>query len=203
MLLMDRLIGSFSKDVAIDLGTANTIVAIKGEGIVINEPSVVAVQSDKNGYGEIIAIGREAKDMEGKTPHKIEIIRPMKDGIIADFEMTERMIRFFIEKAYKRNVTQMGLSFVCFTVLSLVLIPFSPIGMMNIYIVFAITLFINGVFAVFMVTPLASVFEKKFKNTKLKERRAKKLMAKREKLAKQNRNKGAEPEEIIIPGIND
>ena len=108
-----------------------------------------------------------------------------------------------LEKAYKRNVTQMGLSFVCFTVLSLVLIPFSPIGMMNIYIVFAITLFINGVFAVFMVTPLASVFEKKFKNTKLKERRAKKLMAKREKLAKQNRNKGAEPEEIIIPGIND
>lgn len=103
MLLMDRLIGSFSKDVAIDLGTANTIVAIKGEGIVINEPSVVAVQSDRNGYGEIIAIGREAKDMEGKTPHKIEIIRPMKDGIIADFEMTERMIRFFIEKAYKRR----------------------------------------------------------------------------------------------------
>ena len=102
-MLMDRFIGSFSKDVAIDLGTANTIVAIKGEGIVINEPSVVAVQSDRNGYGEILAIGREAKDMEGKTPHKIEIIRPMKDGIIADFEMTERMIRFFIEKAYKRK----------------------------------------------------------------------------------------------------
>lgn len=102
-MLIDRLIGSFSKDVAIDLGTANTIVSIKGEGIVINEPSVVAVHSDKHGYGEILAIGREAKDMEGKTPHKIEIIRPMRDGIIADFEMTERMIRFFIEKAYKRK----------------------------------------------------------------------------------------------------
>ena len=102
-MLIDRLIGSFSKDVAIDLGTANTIVSIKGEGIVINEPSVVAVHSDKHGYVEILAIGREAKDMEGKTPHKIEIIRPMRDGIIADFEMTERMIRFFIEKAYKRK----------------------------------------------------------------------------------------------------
>ncbi len=102
-MLVDRLIGTFSKDIAIDLGTANTLVLVKGEGIIINEPSVVAVQADRFGTGKILAVGKEAKDMLGKTPGGIQAIRPMKDGVIADFDMTERMIRYFIEKAHKRK----------------------------------------------------------------------------------------------------
>lgn len=102
-MLMDRLIGTFSKDIAIDLGTANTLVLVKGEGIIINEPSVVAVHADRFGTGKILAVGKEAKDMLGKTPDGIQAIRPMKDGVIADFDMTEKMIRYFIEKAHKRK----------------------------------------------------------------------------------------------------
>ncbi|RDU54822.1 rod shape-determining protein [Helicobacter sp. MIT 00-7814] len=102
-MLMDKIIGVFSKDIAIDLGTANTIVLVKGEGIVINEPSVVAIEDDRRGSGRILAVGREAKEMEGKTPDKIRAIRPMKDGVIADFDMTEKMIRYFIEEAHKRK----------------------------------------------------------------------------------------------------
>lgn len=102
-MLMDRLIGTFSKDIAIDLGTANTLVLVKGEGIIINEPSVVAVQADRFSTGKIVAVGKEAKDMLGKTPDGIQAIRPMRDGVIADFDMTEKMIRYFIEKAHKRK----------------------------------------------------------------------------------------------------
>ena len=102
-MLLDKVIGIFSNDMAIDLGTANTIVSVKGKGIIINEPSVVAVQNDKYGKDKILAVGQEAKQMIGKTPLNITAVRPMKDGVIADFEMTERMIRYFIEKAHARK----------------------------------------------------------------------------------------------------
>jgi rod shape-determining protein MreB len=102
-VFLDKLIGLFSSDMAIDLGTANTIVSVKGKGIIINEPSVVAVQSDRSGRDKILAVGQEAKQMIGKTPLNIQAVRPMQDGVIADFEMTERMIRYFIEKAHSRK----------------------------------------------------------------------------------------------------
>jgi rod shape-determining protein MreB len=102
-VFLDKLIGLFSSDMAIDLGTANTIVSVRGKGIIINEPSVVAVQKDKNGRDRILAVGQEAKQMIGKTPLNIQDVRPMQDGVIADFEMTERMIRYFIEKAHSRK----------------------------------------------------------------------------------------------------
>jgi rod shape-determining protein MreB len=102
-VFLDKLIGLFSSDMAIDLGTANTIVSVRGKGIIINEPSVVAVQSDRSGRDKILAVGQEAKQMIGKTPLNIQAVRPMQDGVIADFEMTERMIRYFIEKAHSRK----------------------------------------------------------------------------------------------------
>jgi len=102
-VFLDKLIGLFSNDMAIDLGTANTIVSVRGKGIIINEPSVVAVQSDRQGKDKILAVGQEAKQMIGKTPLNIQAVRPMQDGVIADFEMTERMIRYFIEKAHSRK----------------------------------------------------------------------------------------------------
>ncbi|QKJ24547.1 rod shape-determining protein [Poseidonibacter lekithochrous] len=102
-MFLDKFIGLFSSDMAIDLGTANTIVSVKGKGIIINEPSVVAVQNDKYGRDKILAVGQEAKQMIGKTPLNIQAVRPMKDGVVADFEMTERMIRYFIEKAHSRK----------------------------------------------------------------------------------------------------
>ena len=101
--MFKRVLGMFSNDMAIDLGTANTIVLVKGEGICINEPSVVAIQYDKNGQQHILAVGQDAKNMVGKTPGNIKAIRPMKDGVIANFEVTEMMIRYFIEKAHKRK----------------------------------------------------------------------------------------------------
>src|SRR5574344_1065766 len=102
-MILDKFIGVFSNDMAIDLGTANTIVSVKGKGIIINEPSVVAVQRDRQGKDKILAVGQEAKRMLGKTPINIQAVRPMQDGVIADFEMTERMIRYFIEKAHSRK----------------------------------------------------------------------------------------------------
>lgn len=102
-MLMDKLMGVFSHDVSIDLGTANTIVIVKGQGVVINEPSVVAVQNNHQGKNKVLAVGHEAKEMVGKTPGSIVAIRPMRDGVIADFDMTEKMIRHFIEKAHKRK----------------------------------------------------------------------------------------------------
>jgi len=101
--MFKRVLGMFSNDMAIDLGTANTIVLVKGQGICINEPSVVAIQYDKHGQQHILAVGKDAKNMVGKTPGNIKAIRPMKDGVIANFEVTEMMIRYFIEKAHKRK----------------------------------------------------------------------------------------------------
>jgi len=102
-MIFNKLIGLFSNDLAIDLGTANTLVIAKGHGIIINEPSVVAVKNEKYGQTKVLAVGQEAKDMVGKTPGNIRAIRPMRDGVIADFDMTEKMIRKFIEKAHGRK----------------------------------------------------------------------------------------------------
>ncbi len=102
-MIFNKIIGLFSNDLSIDLGTANTIVIAKGRGIIINEPSVVAVKTEKYGHQKVLAVGHEAKEMVGKTPGNIKAIRPMKDGVIADFDMTEKMIRKFIEKAHGRT----------------------------------------------------------------------------------------------------
>lgn len=89
----------FTRDIAIDLGTANTIVYVKGSGVVLNEPSMVAIALEKGGFNKkIIAVGHDAKMMLGKTPGQIEVVRPMKDGVIADFAVTEQMIKYFIKK---------------------------------------------------------------------------------------------------------
>ena len=101
--IFDRIIGLFSNDLAIDLGTANTIVTIKGKGIAINEPSVVALKTMKNGKKKVLAVGKEAKEMVGKTPEDITAIRPMRDGVIADFDVTQEMIKYFIKKVHNRN----------------------------------------------------------------------------------------------------
>lgn len=102
-MFLNKLIGAFSSDLSIDLGTANTLVIAKGKGIIINEPSVVAVKTEKFGQQKVLAVGHEAKEMVGKTPGNIRAIRPMKDGVIADFDITEKMIRKFIEKAHGRS----------------------------------------------------------------------------------------------------
>jgi rod shape-determining protein MreB len=95
------LFSLFSSDLAIDLGTANTLVFAKGKGIVVNEPSIVAINKTN---GEVEAVGKEAKEMLGRTPGNIVAIRPMKDGVIADFKVTERMLNYFIQKAHGRKV---------------------------------------------------------------------------------------------------
>ena len=102
-MFLNKLIGMFSNDLSIDLGTANTLVIAKGHGIIINEPSVVAVKMEKYGHQKVLAVGHEAKEMVGKTPGNIRAIRPMKDGVIADFDMTEMMIKKFIQKAHGRS----------------------------------------------------------------------------------------------------
>lgn len=102
-MILDKIFGLFSNDLAIDLGTANTLVYVKGKGIVCAEPSVVAVQKDSKGMKRVLAVGREAKEMLGRTPGNIEAIRPMKDGVIADFEITEAMLRYFIRKVHNRK----------------------------------------------------------------------------------------------------
>ena len=99
----NRLLGLSSQDIAIDLGTANSLVFVKGRGIVLCEPSVVAVQ---RGTSHVLAVGEEAKRMIGRTPGNIAAIRPMKDGVIADFEVTEAMLRYFIKKAQPRKVNK-------------------------------------------------------------------------------------------------
>jgi rod shape-determining protein MreB len=93
----------FSRDLAIDLGTANTLIYVRGMGIVSNEPSVVAVQQDARGGKKVLAVGRQAKEMLGRTPGNIVAIRPMKDGVIADFEITSAMLRYFIQMAHNRK----------------------------------------------------------------------------------------------------
>ena len=101
--ILDKLLGIFSTDLAIDLGTANTCVYVKGKGIVLREPSVVAVKRDNRGGKKVLAVGTEAKRMLGRTPGNIVAIRPMKDGVIADFEVTEAMLRHFISKVHNRR----------------------------------------------------------------------------------------------------
>jgi rod shape-determining protein MreB len=101
--IFDALLGMFSNDLAIDLGTANTLVYLKGKGVVVREPSVVAVQKMNNGQQRVLAVGSEAKKMLGRTPGSITAIRPMKDGVIADFDITEEMLRYFIQKVHNRK----------------------------------------------------------------------------------------------------
>lgn len=98
--IMDACLGIFSNDLAIDLGTANTCVYVKGQGIVLREPSVVAVKKDLRGNTTVLAVGSDAKRMLGRVPGNIAAIRPMKDGVIADFEITEAMLRHFIAKVH-------------------------------------------------------------------------------------------------------
>lgn len=100
---LDHILGVFSSDLAIDLGTANTLVYLKGRGIVLREPSVVAVRKEAKGGTKVLAVGQEAKEMLGRTPGNIVAIRPMKDGVIADFEYTEAMLRHFIRKVHNRR----------------------------------------------------------------------------------------------------
>lgn len=101
--IFDYIFGMFSNDLGIDLGTASTLVYLKGKGIVVSEPSVVAVQMLNNGQKKVLAVGSEAKKMLGRTPGSIQAIRPMKDGVIADFDITEEMLRYFIHKVHNRK----------------------------------------------------------------------------------------------------
>jgi len=99
--MFKRLRGYFSSDLSIDLGTANTLIYVRDKGIVLNEPSVVAVQDEPSRGGKIIvAVGSEAKNMLGRTPGHINAVRPMKDGVIADFTYTEKMLQYFINKVH-------------------------------------------------------------------------------------------------------
>lgn len=99
MSIFNRLYDYFSQDLAIDLGTANTLVYAKGHGIILNEPSVVAVKKTVSGEDEVLAVGREAKFMLGRTPGSIKAIRPIKDGVIANFEITQKMLKYFITRS--------------------------------------------------------------------------------------------------------
>ena len=100
--MFSRLFGLFSADMAIDLGTANTLVYVKGRGIVLNEPSVVALATSR-GKRQVLAVGEEAKQMVGRTPGNVEAIRPLRDGVIADFEVSEEMIKHFIRRVHPRR----------------------------------------------------------------------------------------------------
>ena len=102
-MILNPILEWFSNDLAIDLGTANTLVYVRGSGIVLDEPSVVAVRRNGRGSNKVLAVGQEAKMMLGRTPGNIEAIRPMKEGVIADFEVAEAMLRYFIKKANNRR----------------------------------------------------------------------------------------------------
>ena len=103
-MLLNAIAGLFSHDLAIDLGTANTLVYARGKGLICSEPSVVAVTEDPASRGEkVLAVGHEAKEMLGRTPGSIRAVRPIKDGVIADFEITEAMLRYFIQRAHNRG----------------------------------------------------------------------------------------------------
>ncbi len=102
-MILDPILGRFSQDMAIDLGTANTLVYVKGKGVVVNEPSVVAVSKNGKSKNGVLAVGNEAKQMVGRTPGNIAAIRPMKDGVIADFDITEAMLRYFIRQVHNRR----------------------------------------------------------------------------------------------------
>ena len=110
--MFGRLLGIMSADMAIDLGTANTLVYVKGRGIVLAEPSVVAI-ADVRGKKQVLAVGEEAKQMLGRTPGNISAIRPLRDGVIADFEVAEEMIKHFIRKVHNRRGFASPLIIVC------------------------------------------------------------------------------------------
>ena len=110
--MLSRLIGWLSADMAIDLGTANTLVYVKGKGIVLNEPSVVAIE-EYRGKKQVLAVGNEAKQMLGRTPGNIHAIRPLRDGVIADFEIAEEMIKYFIRKVHHRRAFAMPMVIIC------------------------------------------------------------------------------------------
>jgi rod shape-determining protein MreB and related proteins len=97
---MGNMLAFLGRDMAVDLGTANTLVYVRGRGIALNEPSVVALNTDT---GKIVAVGVQAKRMIGRTPGNIMAIRPLKDGVIADFDVTERMLRYFIQRVHRRR----------------------------------------------------------------------------------------------------
>jgi rod shape-determining protein MreB len=101
--MLDAIFGFFSTDLAIDLGTANTLVYVKGKGIIASEPSVVAVRKDTEGGGRILSVGKEAQRMLGRTPGSIVATRPIKEGVIADFDICEAMLRYFIQKVHNRR----------------------------------------------------------------------------------------------------
>ncbi|MBI2487605.1 MAG: rod shape-determining protein [Deltaproteobacteria bacterium] len=102
-MILNSILGWFSNDLAVDLGTANTLVYVKGKGIVANEPSVVAVQEDMRGAKRILAVGKEAKDMVGRTPGSIKAIRPLKEGVIADFDVAQKMLEYFIRRTHNNR----------------------------------------------------------------------------------------------------
>jgi len=104
MTFLNVLFRNLTHDLAIDLGTSNTLVYLKGKGIVLDEPSVVALRKNEKGLDRVLAVGKEAKMMLGRAPEKIDVIRPMKDGVIADFEVTQEMLRQFIKKVYRRRI---------------------------------------------------------------------------------------------------
>ncbi len=110
--MWQRLMSLFSSDMAIDLGTANTLVYVKGKGIVLNEPSVVAIE-EVRGKKQVLAVGNEAKQMLGRTPGNIQAIRPLRDGVIADFEIAEEMIKYFIRKVHHRRSFASPMVIVC------------------------------------------------------------------------------------------
>ena len=101
--MLKKLSAFLSEDMGLDLGTANTLVYVKGKGIILNEPSVVAIATDNKNNKSVLAVGTEAKSMLGRTPGSIQAIRPMKDGVIADFDIAEAMIKHFIKKVHKKK----------------------------------------------------------------------------------------------------
>ena len=110
--MFSKLFSMFSADMAIDLGTANTLVYVRGKGVVLNEPSVVAIEEYK-GRKRVLAVGNEAKRMLGRTPGNIRAIRPLKDGVIADFEIAEEMIKYFVCKVHNRRAFFTPLIVIC------------------------------------------------------------------------------------------
>lgn len=110
--MLSKIMGLFSTDIAIDLGTANTLVYVRGRGITLNEPSVVAIQEER-GKRQVLAVGNDAKQMLGKTPGNIHAIRPLKDGVIADFLIAEEMIKYFIRKIQSRRAFAKPLIIIC------------------------------------------------------------------------------------------
>src|SRR3982751_6208767 len=101
--MLKKILEFFTNDIAIDLGTANTLVFSKGRGLIMNEPSVVAIHRNARGQTRVLAVGKEAKEMLGRTPGSIQAIRPLKDGVIADFEVTQQMLKYFISKSSERR----------------------------------------------------------------------------------------------------